>query len=225
MLGSASAALGAWWPLRRLARLGEQLKLGVIAVGFGVVFGILLFVPFVAISYRRRGRLTLGRSMLWAALLVYFLAIWTYTLLPLPDPAGIRCTGTQLDLLEFVADIREAIAGGRPLADPGVLQLALNVLLFVPLGFFVRILGGRGVVVAFVVGAGLSLFIELTQLTGVWGIYPCAYRVFDVDDLLTNTLGAVGGAVLALLFRGASAPEAHRPWSQTSRVRSRRLDD
>ncbi|WP_454115939.1 VanZ family protein [Microbacterium aurum] len=55
-----------------------------------------------------------------------------------------------------------------------MLQLALNVLLFVPLGFFIRVLGGRGVVVALLAGLGVSLVIETTQLTGVWGLYPSA---------------------------------------------------
>ena len=42
-------------------------------------------------------------------------------------------------------------------------------------------------------GFGMSLFVETTQLTGTWGLYACSYRVFDVDDLMTNTLGAVLG--------------------------------
>ena len=42
--------------------------LGFIAIAVGVAFGILLFVPFVAVSYRRRGRLGLGRTLLLTAL-------------------------------------------------------------------------------------------------------------------------------------------------------------
>lgn len=200
--------------------------LGVIAILIGVAAGVVLFVPFVAISYRRRGGLTFGRFVLWAAFLVYFWAIWTYTLLPLPDPETIRCVGTNLDLLAFVDDVRGAI--GRPgstLTDPAVMQLLLNVLLFVPLGFFLRLLGGRGILVALLVGLGLSAFIETTQLTGVWGVYPCAYRVFDVDDMLTNTTGAVLGSLLGLVvparYRGTTASvDAETPAPVT---RGRRL--
>ena len=61
-----------------------------------------------------------------------------------------------------------------------------------------RVLLGRGILTAVFVGFAVSLFIELTQFTGVWGIYPCAYRVFDVDDLVTNTLGALAGSLLSL---------------------------
>jgi hypothetical protein len=75
----------------------------------------------------------------------------------------------------------------------------LNVALFVPLGFLLRSLFRRGIVVSFFVGFGLSLLIETTQLTGVWGLYSCAYRYFDVGDLITNTTGAVVGSALAAI--------------------------
>jgi hypothetical protein len=73
------------------------------------------------------------------------------------------------------------------------------VLLFVPLGYFIRVILHRGVVVATVVGFGLSLLIELTQKTGDWHLYSCAYRLFDVDDLVVNTLGATVGSLLSIL--------------------------
>ncbi len=191
--------------------------LGFIAIAIGVAFGILLFVPFVAISYRRRGRLGLGRTLLWLSALIYFWAIWTYTLLPLPDPDTIRCVGAITDPMSVVRDVQKAFAApGNPLRQPALLQLVFNVLLFLPLGFFVRVLTGRGILVALAAGFGLSLLIETTQLTGVWGVYPCAYRFFDVGDLMTNTLGAVVGCTLALVvprsLRGAEArPDADLP--------------
>lgn len=186
--------------------MDDRISLGILALVLGLIVGTVLFVPFVAISYRRRGGLSFGRFVLWTAALVYFLAIWTYTLLPLPDPDAIRCVGVNLNVLEFIADIDGAIARpGSTITDPAVLQLLFNVLLFVPLGFFIRVLGGRGFLVAVAVGFGVSLFIETTQVTGVWGIYSCAYRVFDVDDLLTNTLGAALGSLASLIV-----PRRHR---------------
>ena len=178
--------------------MGGAAYSAIMAIGLGVLVGIALFVPFVAISYRRRGGLTLGRALLWAAALVYFLAIWTYTLLPLPQSDDYRCAPAVLSLGPFVQDISDAIARGHPLTDFALLQIVFNVLLFLPLGFFLRVLGRRGVVVALIVGAATSLLIETTQLTGVWGLFPCAYRMFDVGDLLTNTTGAVLGSLLAL---------------------------
>ena len=45
-------------------------------------------------------------------------------------------------------------------------------------------------------GAVLTLLVELTQLTGIWGLYSCAYRQFNVDDLLLNFLGVVVGFLI-----------------------------
>ena len=39
----------------------------------------------------------------------------------------------------------------------------------------------------------LSLFFELTQLTGLNFIYSRPYRLFDVDDLMINMLGGILG--------------------------------
>ena len=178
----------------------DRIVLAVLAITVGVVIAVLVFVPFVASSFRRRGGFGVGRFVLWGAALVAVIAIWTYALLPLPDPDAIRCATADVDVTGLADDVRGAVArrGSAAAADPAVAQLLLNVLLFVPVGFFIRVLGGRGVATALVGGLTLSGFIELTQLMGVWGLYPCAYREFDVGDLLTNTLGAVLGSLLAL---------------------------
>lgn len=185
---------------------------GIVAVVVGMVAAVALFVPFVAISYRRRGGLSAGRVLLWLAALVYFWAIWTYTLLPLPSSASYRCMGVSLDPLGFIPEVRDALAaGGNPLRNRAVQQLVLNVALFTPLGFFVRVLGGRGLPTALAAGLGVSALVEFTQLTGVWGLYPCPYRVFDVVDLETNTLGAALGSLAAFALPGAWRRGGVRP--------------
>lgn len=37
-------------------------------------------------------------------------------------------------------------------------------------------------------------------MTGLYGIYNCAYRLFDIDDLFLNTLGGVIGFIIAPIF-------------------------
>jgi uncharacterized RDD family membrane protein YckC len=46
----------------------------------------------------------------------------------------------------------------------------------------------------------LSAFFELTQLTGLFFLYPRPYRLFDVNDLLLNTLGGVCGYLVYTHF-------------------------
>lgn len=186
--------------------MNSQIFPGVIAILIGAALSFLLFVPFVAVQYRRRGRLTLGQLAIWAGFLVYAIALWTYTLLPLPTSADdLVCVSAQLHPLQFLTDIHEypAATPGQLARNPALMQVALNIALFAPLGFFLRLIWRRGVIVSTAVGFAISLLIELTQLTGVWGLYPCAYRLFDVDDLIANTLGALIGGLLSLVLRPA----------------------
>ncbi|MEZ5090224.1 MAG: VanZ family protein [Micropruina sp.] len=173
-----------------------------LAVLGGVVVIVVGFVPYVAWSYRRRGVFGFGHAFLAGCTAVYALALWTYTILPLPDPATIcrRVPAPQLRPFQFVADIGEAMATGGPVRAV-VAQVVLNVVLFVPLGMLARHLFRRGFVVTVLLGLGTSLLIEVTQLTGNWGLYPCAYRLFDVDDLIANTGGAALGFLAAPVLR------------------------
>nr|WP_243848680.1 VanZ family protein [Lysinibacter cavernae] len=136
----------------------------------------------------------------WFALLVYVVALWAYTLLPLPSDS-YACVGTQLVPFASLADAQTYphASIGELLRNPAIQQVVLNIALFAPLGFLLRSMFRRGIIVATVGGFGASLLIELTQLTGVWGIFPCAYRLFDVDDLMANTLGALIGSLVALV--------------------------
>ncbi|TCP45772.1 VanZ like protein [Tamaricihabitans halophyticus] len=172
---------------------------GLIAIFVGMALAVALFIPIVVVSYRRHGRLSLARLLGWVSTCVYAIAIWSYTLLPLPSE-GYTCAGVQLNLAEAVADINKYdVSGPRAvLTNPAVMQFLFNVALFMPLGFLLRTMFRRGVVIATTAGLAVSLVVELTQLTGVWGLYECAYRVFDVSDLLTNTTGAFLGSLIAL---------------------------
>jgi glycopeptide antibiotics resistance protein len=173
----------------------DRILPGVLALLVAGVLAIALLVPFVAISYRRRGGLTPSRTLAWLALLVWMLAVQAYTLLPVPD-GPYTCVGLEWDPLQAFRDV--FAAGG--IRGDAVQQLALNVLLFVPWGVLVRMLWRRGIVVATLSGLAISLLIETTQLTGVWGAFPCAYRLFDTGDLVTNTAGAALGSLAALPF-------------------------
>ena len=67
-------------------------------------------------------------------------------------------------------------------------DIALNMLLFIPLGFLV---GGKQ---AIVVGFSLSVGIELSQ-------YVFKLGVCEADDVLNNTIGAIVGCLMATLLR------------------------
>lgn len=179
--------------------MSDQATNALLAVGLGTLVAIVLLVPVAAYQYRLDGRLQASDLAILLSGAVYGLALWTYTLLPVPPEGDYDCKGRQLDPLGSLGAV-DLAGPATLLRDPAFLQVALNVLLFVPLGYYVRQVLGRGVVVATLLGLGISLLIETTQLTGVWSLYDCAYRLFDVDDLMVNTLGAVGGSLLSAIF-------------------------
>ena len=129
------------------------------------------------------------------------------TIIPLPaDPAGYCAQQSYAStpqlrpfyFLEVVADrARGDWSVGGILHNPALWSTALNVVLLAPLAFFLRYLSGTRFLAATALGFGTSLFFELTQLTGLWFIYPCAYRLFSVDDLILNTAGAALGWLVA----------------------------
>lgn len=86
-----------------------------------------------------------------------------------------------------------------PFADGcGLAGMALNALLFVPLGAALPVLWRScGMSKTVTIGFSLSLLIELSQLFN--------YRATDIDDLLMNTLGTLLGYLLyTLIFRRLS---------------------
>lgn len=153
-----------------------------------------LTLPILAILYRRDGRIRpLSAAGAYLSVL-YLLGLVCFTLYPLPE--GDSGSGITYGLdpiwnpLHFVDDIA---ADGLP----AVAQLVANVALFVPFGF----IAGRGLRIGAPASAALgflaSFGIELAQLTGLFGVYPYAYRTFETTDLATNTLGALCGWLLA----------------------------
>jgi glycopeptide antibiotics resistance protein len=186
---------------------------GLAAIIGGLVIAVLSFVPAAAMHYRRDGRFTRADLLALVVVPVYGLALWTYTLLPLPDPDDVVCQSAILRPLHMIGDVRGVWDGSvlDLVRDPVFLQIVLNVALFVPMGVILRLRYRRGLVWAFAVGLGVSLLIETTQLTGIWGLYDCAYRFFDVDDLLLNTSGALLGSLLALPLAQRLPSDSEQP--------------
>lgn len=138
---------------------------------------------------------------------------------PFPDPAQLACpmpdTRPLLEPFRFLIRVGDRLAAGVPpsawLADLTVAAAAMNLVLCALVGAALARHTAR-LRVALLFGAGLSLGVELTQLTGIWGLYPCAYRQFDVDDLILNVTGVAAGFLAAralalgvrALARGAS---------------------
>ena len=167
------------------------------------LLALIVMLPVAVVSYRRRGRAGGWTTLVFYCFLFYLLAALMQTIVPLPANPGEYCAGQsyasapQLRPFYFVDVLQTRAQVSGTWLNPALWSTALNVVLLAPLSFFLRYLSGTRFLVAAALGFGTSLFFELTQLTGLWFIYPCAYRLFSVDDLILNTAGAVLGWVVA----------------------------
>ncbi|MFE6967959.1 VanZ family protein [Isoptericola sp. NPDC057653] len=177
-----------------------------IGIGFGVAAFFAVLVPVLLVQQRRYGRLDARRVLGAAALAVYVVTLLAYTMLPLPSGdlvawcAAHGVSGAELTPLHSLDDIRRDTAGlglAATLRSVAVLQVAFNVLLFVPWGVLARRYLGWGVAASTLSALVASVAVETVQYTGILGLIPCSYRVADVDDVLANTLGGLAGALLA----------------------------
>ncbi|MEV0675653.1 VanZ family protein [Actinosynnema sp. NPDC050436] len=157
----------------------------------------LAVLPWVHRQYRRFGRLRGWSAVVAAAGVLYGCGLVAFTLFPLPVVTPDFCAGRRFSdswQLHPLASLDDILRDG----SPALWQVLLNVVLFVPMGFLLRYRFGRGPVTSAVVGVLVSASVELVQGTAVLGLYPCPYRLADVDDVLTNTTGTVVGWLVAI---------------------------
>lgn len=173
------------------------------------LLALLTLLPFALLHYRRHGRVHPWRALVAYSFVFYLLAAVFLVSLPLPDrPEAAevaawldrhsRVAEPRLDPLAFVADA--ALAPPGTARNRAVLQAVFNGVLLFPFGFYLVYAFRKRVWGAWLGGWVFSLLLELSQLTGLFWMYPGPYRLFDAGDLLLNSTGSLAGGLAALLL-------------------------
>ncbi|MBW4080908.1 VanZ family protein [Paenibacillus sp. S150] len=177
------------------------------------VAALLFTLPFMVVQYRRHGYINKVRALVLYLLLLYLLNAFYLVMLPMPASRhNLPPSGSMIQHipLQFIQDIRRSSAFNAEdpasylllLQLPEFLQALFNVVLLVPFGLFLGYYFRTRWVVCILLSFILSLLFELTQITGIYGFFDYPYRIFDVDDLITNTLGGIMGYRIALWISG-----------------------
>lgn len=184
-----------------------------IAFFITIILSFVLFIPWLIYTYRKYSYLSMSKTIIMFSFIFYFLSALCLVLLPFPstrDTCSLQSPDTvhtNLRLFQFVEDILKD--SGVVLSNPSTwlaitkqqafYQAFFNFLLLIPFGVYLRyfLQERRYWKRAFIISFLLTLFYEITQRTGIYGIFNCAYRIFDVDDLLLNSVGALLGFFLA----------------------------
>ena len=177
------------------------LRAAYIALQIGPFIALAFVLPYTVYGYIRTKSVDVRKCTYLYVFSLYFLCAYFVTWLPLPAAdtfATERPVSELIQLMPFQSflDIeRETL-----LRDLAI--IVFNVVMTMPLGYFLRQFFHMSLKRCILLGFLTSLLYEITQLTGLFFIYPRAYRIFDIDDLIINTFGAFLGYVLAPLISG-----------------------
>lgn len=165
---------------------------------------LVITVPYMIYQYRKFGSIPWLRTLIVYSMVFYLMCAYFLVILPLPEDRTAAVAYAAVPQLvpfnfvhEFLAETTFSFSDPSTwlstLRDPQIYEAFFNVLLLVPLGMYLRYYFKRTWWQTLAIGFLATLFFELSQLTGLWGIYAHPYRLFDVDDLMLNTLGAMTG--------------------------------
>ena len=187
-------------------------------------------------NYRKYGSINKFRTLILYSFVLYLLTMYFLVILPLPDPNTVHTAYTQmLNLVPFTFvfdflkespfEINKLATWIMSIKDATFYVPAFNDLILIPFGMYLRYYFKCSFKKTLLLTALLSLFFELTQLSGLYFLYPGPYRLADIDDIIQNTTGgcigyALGALALWLLpSRDEIDKEAIKVGSQVSQIR------
>lgn len=171
----------------------------------------ILTIPFLIFQYRKYGAIPVVKSLVFYSFILYIITSYFMVILPLPSMKYVSQLETdtmQLIPFQFIKDIMETIPSNINTLEEfikifnvsTVYIVIFNFFLTLPYGVYLRYYFNKKWYQTIILTFILSLFFELTQLSGLYGIYPRPYRLFDVDDLIINTLGGLFGYIITPFF-------------------------
>lgn len=172
----------------------EVLKIAFVSFPF---IALIISAPFILIQYHKYGSISLRKALIIYSFTLYMICAYYLVILPLPklsDVAKLTTPRMQLIPLSFIFDLIKNINRST------ILVPLFNIFLTIPFGIYLRYFFKCDIKKTIKYTFLLTLFYELTQLSGLYFIYKRGYRLFDVDDLLLNTLGGIIGYYIAKPF-------------------------
>ncbi len=181
----------------------EAIKIAFLTFPF---LAFLFTIPFILRQYHKYGSINKLRVLIIYSFILYIICVYFLAIFPLPDRDSIDMSSPvcQLVPFNFISDIiKETVSFDsvwQVLSDSSVYTVLFNILMFIPFGMYLRYYFKNNLKKTILFSFLFSLFLEITQLTGLYFIYPHPYRLFDVDDLMINTLGGITGYFVMGLF-------------------------
>ena len=174
------------------------------------VLALLFTIPYILYEYHKYGSILVLRTGIIYTFIFYMLTSYFMTILPLPPLDSVSSDSACMLLVPFDAVKRVIVNSHINFKSPATYinifscadfwQIIFNILLLLPFGVYLRYYFRRKWWQVLIMSFAYSLFFELTQLSGLYGVYRYPYRFFEIDDLICNTLGGMTGYLITPLF-------------------------
>ena len=187
---------------------GIPIKFAIITFPF---IAFILTIPFLIYQYRKYGAIPILKSIIFYSFILYLITAYYMVILPLPSIEYVKKLNTpytQLVPFQFIKDITATVSFDvtnfkdiiNIFSHSTIYVVVFNFILTLPFGVYLKYYFNKKWYQTIIYSFLFSLFFELTQLSGLYGIYPRPYRLFDVDDLIINTLGGFFGHLITPLL-------------------------
>ena len=167
------------------------------------LIALLFSIPFVLHQYHKYGSINPFRVLIVYSFILYLITIYFLVILPLPNKEEVIYKPNMIKLIpfgfinDFIREssfvINDPTTYLKAIKEPCFYTVIFNIFMTIPFGMYLRYYFKCNFKKTLFISFILSLFFELTQLTGLYWLYSYPYRVFDVDDLIMNTLGGIIG--------------------------------
>lgn len=175
------------------------------AVPASTIGGAIL-VPFILISIITIIFVGIKRKLGAVGILFnIFFALYIFTLIeilffsipvnPSEIVAAREFSHPQMNLIP----LRDILSEPLPII---IRNLVGNIIIFIPLGFFLPILihRARKIKAAAIIVVVSALVVELIQFIGSFVIFQLNWKIVDIDDVLMNIIGGMIGIVAYYIF-------------------------
>ena len=171
----------------------------------------MITLPYIIMQYRKYGSILPIRVLIVYSFIFYLLCAYFLVVLPLPPIEEVASyTKPIMQLIPFASlkefTMNSSLIWNDPatyltaLNEPSLYLIVFNILLTVPFGVYLRYYFQCSWKKTLLLTFLLTLSFECLQLSALFGYYPRPYRLFDVDDLITNTLGGMLGYAITPVF-------------------------
>lgn len=182
-----------------------------------IIFPVLSFIltlPFLLYESRLKGYANKIRGVILYSLIFYLVVVVYLAILPLPDYNGVdypkqEIVEYNLRPFSFISSIsdntrvepRDPTTYKFILIEPGFLKFTFHILIFIPLGLYIRKYFRGSFKETIIISLLLSLFLKGIQLMGSNSVYSSEYRIFNIDEVILNTFsGMIGYYISPLLM-------------------------